>query len=325
MSSRRASLLTVVPIALLVVVSCGNQAPGGGSAPGAAPAGATGPAGGGKVKVVATTTQIGDFAAQVGGDRIELTTLLRANVDPHDYEASPADVKAISEAAVVLENGVELEKAWLGPAITSAGFRGTTVDASRGITLRPGNGDEKEADGDPHIWHSPANAAIMVRTITDGLVAADPPDAAAYEQASSDYQAKLTELDAVIKREIESIPPGDRKVVTNHDAFGYYLDRYGLTFEGSIIPSFDTQAAPSGKQLADLVATIKATGTKAIFSESSLPGNTAENLAREAGVTVVAGEDSLYGDTLGPPGSAGATYLEMERHNTETLVRALKP
>ncbi|GAB3884074.1 hypothetical protein GCM10027612_17230 [Microbispora bryophytorum subsp. camponoti] len=112
--------------------------------------------------------------------------------------------------------------------------------------------------------------------------------------------------------------------MTNHDAFGYYLDRYKLTFVGSIIPSFDTSAELSAKQVADLVAEIKATGVVAIFSEASLPPKTAEAVGREAGVTVVAGQDALYGDSLSPEGSAGATYLQMEEHNTDTIVNALR-
>jgi zinc/manganese transport system substrate-binding protein len=119
------------------------------------------------------------------------------------------------------------------------------------------------------------------------------------------------------------VPAGDRKLVTNHDAFGYYIDRYQLEFVGSIIPSFDTSAELSAKDVDDIVAKIKQTGTKAVFSESSLPPKTAEAIARQAGVKVVAGEDALYGDTLGPEGSAGDTYLKMETHNTDTIVKAL--
>src|SRR5207249_3393633 len=121
---------------------------------------------------------------------------------------------------------------------------------------------------------------------------------------------------------IATLPAADRKLVTNHDAFGYYVARYGLQFVGSIIPSFDTSAELSGKDISALVAKIKATGVRAIFSESSLPPKTAETIGREAGVTVVEGEGALYGDTLGPPGSAGDTYLKMEEHNTDTIVAA---
>ncbi|MGI5161637.1 metal ABC transporter substrate-binding protein [Microbispora sp. CA-102843] len=274
------------------------------------------------LKVVATTTQVADFARNVGGDRVSVHQLLRPNVDPHDYEPSPADMQAISEADVLVKNGVGLEK-WLDETISAAGFDGPVVDASQGIQIRKGDGSEEEA-GDPHIWHNPLNVKTMVATIEKGFAAADPDDAAAYQANRATYDAKLDALDGEIAKKLESVPADRRKLVTNHDAFGYYLDRYKLTFVGSIIPSFDTSAELSAKQVSDLVAKIKTTGVAAIFSEASLPPKTAEAIGREAGVTVVAGEDALYGDSLGPEGSAGATYLQMEEHNTDTIVNALR-
>jgi ABC-type Zn uptake system ZnuABC Zn-binding protein ZnuA len=289
------------------------------------PAGASGPPGSAAkpaVKVVATTTQVADFARNVGGDRIALTQLLKPNVDPHDYEASPADVLAIAQADVVVKSGVGLEK-FLDEAISSAGFAGTVVDASSGVAVRPGNGDAAEQAGDPHIWHNPLNAKIMVRNIAAGLAAKDPADSGTFQRNYTDYAAKLDALDKDIRAKIDGLPAGQRKLVTNHDAFGYYVDRYHLQFVGSIIPSFDTSAELSGKDITDLVAKIKSTGVKAIFSESSLPPKTAETIGREAGVRVVEGENALYGDTLGPSGSDGDTYLKMMEHNTKTIVDAL--
>jgi ABC-type Zn uptake system ZnuABC Zn-binding protein ZnuA len=279
--------------------------------------------GGGRLTVVATTTQVADFARNVGGDKVKVTQILKPNVDPHDYEPSPADVQAIAEADVVVKSGVGLER-WLDPTIESAGFHGTLVDSSTGVAVRRGNGTDEEAAGDPHIWHNPENAEIMSRDIASAFSARDPKDKAAFDANLTAYTGKLDQLDAWISRQIDTLPDAQRKLVTNHDAFGYYVDRYHLTFVGSIIPSFDTSAELSGKQLNTLVAKIKATGVKAIFSESSLPPKTAEAIGEQAGVKVEAGEDSLYGDTLGPAGSAGATYLDMERHNTATIVSALK-
>ncbi len=281
------------------------------------------PAGGNSsavLRVVATTTQVADFARNVGGDRVQVTQLLKPNVDPHDYEASPADVQAIATADLVVKNGVGLEK-FLDDAISSAGFTGTVVDTSAGVEVRPGDAAEKE--GDPHIWHDPTNAKIMVRNIATGFAAKDPAGKASYEANETRYAAKLDALDTRIRTEIDSIPADQRKLVTNHDAFGYYIARYKLQFVGSILP-LDTSAELSGKDIADLVAKIKSTGVKAIFAESSLPPKTAEAIGREAGVTVIQGEDALYGDTLGPTGSAGGTYLDMEQHNTDTIVRALR-
>jgi ABC-type Zn uptake system ZnuABC Zn-binding protein ZnuA len=273
------------------------------------------------LRVVATTTQVADFARNVGGDRIQLTQLVKPNVDPHDYEASPADVQAITSADLIVKNGVGLEK-FLDDAIRSAGFTGTVVDASAGVKIHPGDDEDKE--GDPHIWHDPMNAKIMVHNIATAFETKDPAGKASYAENDNAYAAKLDALDGRIRAAIEALPAAQRKLVTNHDAFGYYVARYGLQFVGSIIPSFDTSAELSGKDIADLVAKIKAAGVKAIFSESSLPPKTAEAIGQEAGVKVVEGEDALYGDSLGPPGSAGATYLTMEQHNTDTIVTALR-
>ncbi|WP_433224050.1 metal ABC transporter substrate-binding protein [Dactylosporangium sp. CS-047395] len=277
---------------------------------------------GGKLAVVATTTQVADFARNIGGDKVTVTQILKPNIDPHDYEPTPADITAIGAAKVVVKSGVGLEK-WLDATITSAGFKGTTVDASQGVQVRQGNGEEEEAAGDPHIWHDPHNAKIMAQDIAKAFSAADPADAATYDKNLADYSAQLDQLDADIEAKIGKLPAGDRKLVTNHDAFGYYIERYKLDFVGSIIPSFDTSAELSARDIDEIVAKIKQTGTKAVFSESSLPPKTAEAIAKQAGVKVVAGEDSLYGDTLGPAGSDGDTYLKMEEHNTNVIVQAL--
>ena len=275
--------------------------------------------GGGTLDVVATTTQVQDFTRVIGGDKIKLTGILKPNVDAHDFEPSPADLDAIARADVLVRNGVGLEK-WLDDTVKSAGFHGTTVDASTGVPIIKGD-DPAEPAGDPHIWQSPLNAKIMVANIERALAAADPDDASFFKANLDAYNAKLDALDADIARQINSL--ANKKLVTNHDAFGYYVDRYHLDFVGSIIPSFDTSAELSAKDVTDLVAKIKATGVKAIFSESSLPPRTAETIAREAHVKVVEGEDALYGDALGPPGSQGATYLQMMEHNTRTIVANL--
>lgn len=269
-----------------------------------------------------TTTQLTDFAKVVGGDQVSVYGVLKANVDPHDYEASPADVRQIAKAAVIVKNGVELEK-WFDPTIGSASPKGEIVDASKGVQIRHGAGNEEKA-GDPHIWHNPQNVVIMSRNIADAFGSMAAADKAYFDGNLRTYTATLNQLDTWIAQQIDSVPAGRRKLVTNHDAFGYYVDRYHLTFVGSIIPSFDPSAELSAQQLTSIVAKIKSTGVKALFSESSLPPKTAEAIGAEAGVRVEAGEDALYGDTLGPAGSAGATYVDMEKHNTTTIVTALR-
>ncbi|HEX8133505.1 MAG TPA: metal ABC transporter substrate-binding protein [Actinomycetes bacterium] len=266
--------------------------------------------------VVATTTQVADFARVVGGDRVRVSSLIKPNVDAHDYEPSPADIDAIAGADVVLKNGVGLE-AWLDDTIASSGYQGQVVDTSQGVPLRRGEGGEP----DPHIWQNPRNAERMATTVERGLAAAEPAAAARFAANLAAYTRELKALDGEVARQIDSL--ANKKLVTDHDAFGYYIDRYGLQLVGSVIPSFDTSAELSGRDIRDLVARIRATRVKAIFTEASLPPKTADTIAGEAGVKVVGGTDALYGDSLGPPGSDADTYLKMIRHNTAAIVANL--
>ena len=271
--------------------------------------------GGPGLRVVATTTQVADLAVNVGGDRVRVTSLLKPGIDAHDYEPSPADIDAIAHADLVLQNGVGLER-WLGDTIENSGYDGPVVDTSQGVALRRVDGEP-----DPHIWQNPRNAQRMAANIERGLATAEPAATGAFEAHLAAYTSKLEALDAEVERQTASL--ASRKVVTNHDAFGYYLDRYHLELVGSVIPSFDSSAELSGRDIRDLVARIRATGARAIFSETSLPPRAAETIGREAGVRVVTGEGALYGDSLGPPGSDGDTYLKMIRHNTATIVSNL--
>jgi zinc/manganese transport system substrate-binding protein len=161
----------------------------------------------------------------------------------------------------------------------------------------------------------------MVRNIENALVEADPDGADVYHAGADDYVAQLQELDAEVSEQLSQLT--NRQLVTNHEAFTYYAARYDLEFVGAIIPSFDTQAELSTQEVNDLVAEIRATGVKAVFSETSLPPDTAQTIASEAGVEVVTGDEALYGDSLGPEGSPGATYIGAIRHNTETIVAHL--
>jgi zinc/manganese transport system substrate-binding protein len=307
---------------ITVMAGCGSAT--------AEPAGST--SAGPKLAVVATTPEVADFVRNIGGDDVAVTQIIKPNVDPHDYEPTPADLQAIASAKLVVKNGVGLEE-WLDRTIESAGFTGTVVDSSQGVTLREGGHHEEEEgaehaeeegeEHDPHIWHDPRNAKIMVTNIQKGLAAAEPAKAETFAKNLATYSAELDKLDADNTAAWAKIGKADRKLVTNHDAFGYYIARYDLEFVGSVIPSLDTSAELSAAQLTDLVAKIKATGTKAIFAESSLPPKTAEAIAQQAGVKVVAGEDALFGDSLGAPGSPEGTYLGAERHNTQVIVDAL--
>lgn len=265
----------------------------------------------GRQRVVATTTVVGDLVKVIGNDLVSLTTLLRPNVDPHDYEASPVEAVALAGADVIVSSGAGID-AWLDPLIVSAESTATVTVASKGVTLRP---------GDPHVWHDPRNAKIMVTNIAQALSRSDPAHASAYASNARDYSAQLDALDTEIATQIGTIR--NPRLVTNHDAFGYYVDRYDLIYVGSIIPSFDSSAELSAAEVATLVEAIQFEGVPAIFTEAALPPRTAEAIGREAGVKVVSGSNGLYGDGLGPVGSGADTYLTMMRHNTATIVRNL--
>jgi zinc/manganese transport system substrate-binding protein len=313
--NHRQRMLSVVAVAVVTVLAgCGS---GGDDAGPAAP----GPSGAAPLAVVATTPEVADFVRNIGGSGVTVTQIIKPNVDPHEFEPTPADIKAIGAAKVVVKNGVGLE-GWLDRTVEASGFHGAVVDSSQGVTLRSGGHEEGE-EHDPHIWHNPQNAKIMVGNIEKGLAAADAVRAATFAKNLTTYSAELDKLDAANETAYAKLPAADRKLVTNHDAFGYYVDRYRLEFVGSVIPSLDTSAELSAKQLTDLVAKIKATGTKAIFTESSLPPKSAQAIAQQAGVKVIGGEDALFGDSLGEPGTPVGTYLGAERHNTQVIVSAL--
>lgn len=270
-----------------------------------------------KLKVVATTTQISDMAQNVLGSEVELQSILSADADAHEYQPTADDARKLADADVILRNGVELES-WLDKLIAGSGTKATLVDCSEGITLLPGSADEPS--GNPHIWFNPQNGKQMVANMVAAASAKDPANATRYQTNAALYTARIDELDKYIQQQWDSkVPnPADRKIVTNHDAFGYYVARYKLNFVGSIIPSIDTNYQPSAQELADLVNKIKSEGVKAIFLEASVNPQVAEQIAKDAGVRVVDG--TLYGDSLGPKGSPGDTYLGMLRYDTDLLI-----
>jgi ABC-type Zn uptake system ZnuABC Zn-binding protein ZnuA len=274
----------------------------------------------GKVAVVATTTQIGDFARQVGGDKVDVSQILVPNTDPHDYEPRPDDVTNTADAKIVFENGDNLD-AWMGKVVDDSGSDAKVVDLGASVPVKlPGESSGPEASQfDPHWWHDPRNAEAAVREIATQLSAIDPADRAAFEANAAAYEAKLKALDSAITRCFDSVPASDRKLVTDHDAFGYFADRYGIQVVGAVIPSQTTQAQPNAQDLSDLADVVRSEHVKAIFPESSLSPKLAETIASQTGAMV--GQE-LYGDTLGPEGSDGDTYLKMEASNTEAMFQA---
>jgi ABC-type Zn uptake system ZnuABC Zn-binding protein ZnuA len=294
-------------VAALLVSGCGGS-----NASGA-------PASPGRLDVVATTTQLGDFVRAVGGSQVDVHQILQPNTDPHEYEPRPADVIATAHANVVFLSGDNLDR-WMGKVLAGAGGHPTQ------ITIAPAHTPDKvagETSGpeasrfDPHWWHDPRNAEAAVATIRDALVRALPASKAAFESRARVYLTTLRRLDAGIKRCFARVPASQRKLVTSHDAFNYFARRYDIDVVGAVIPSQTTQAQPSAGALARLVALVRAQHVKAIFPESSINPKLAQSLARQTGAR---SDYTLYGDTLGPAGSPGATYLTMERANANAML-----
>ncbi len=272
-----------------------------------------------KLDVVATTTQIGDFVREVGGEAVEVDQILQPNTDPHDYEPRPADVEEAASAALVFASGDDLD-AWIEEIVSDSGSDAEIVDLGASAPIRlAGESEGAEASRyDPHWWHDPRNAEAVVRRIERALIAADPSHRPTYARNAAAYLAEIKALDAGIARCIDSVPPSQRKLVTDHDAFGYFADRYGIAVVGAVIPSQTTQAQASAKDLSELAETIEAEYVQAVFPESSLSAKAAEAIARQTGVST---SYTLYGDTLGPEDSDGATYLAMEEANADAMVR----
>lgn len=273
----------------------------------------------GTLQVTATTTQLGDFVRAVGGEKADVTQILKPNTDPHEYEPRPDDVVRTGDADVVVESGDNLDR-WMANLVSQSGSKAKVIDISSGLKItQPGErGGPDASKYDPHWWHDPRNAEEAVREIRDALIAADPDARAAFTQNADAYLAKLAVLDQGIARCFAKVPADQRKLVTDHDAFGYFAARYGLDVVGAVIPSQTTGAQASAGELARLTKLIRAEDVKAVFPESSVNAKLARAIARQTGADATS---TLYGDTLGPKGSRGATYLTMEQANADAMVK----
>lgn len=285
----------------------------------AACGGGTSTSSGGDLRVVATTTQLADFTRNVAGERATVTQLLKPNTDPHEYEPTPGDVTAVAGARIVIEHGIGLDE-WLDQIVANAGGSPARIVATNGVPLLPG--DDKEPAGDPHVWLDPTNAVIMVRNIARGLEAADPAGAATYRANADRYVSEIEAMDRDLAARIATVPAGSRKIVTDHDAFGYFARHYGITVVGTVIPSLSTAAEPAAKDVAALAATIRREGVHTVFPESSVDPRLQRAIAEESGAAL---GEPLYGDTLGPAGTPGATYLGMMRSNMDAIIAGIGP
>ena len=263
-----------------------------------------------RVSVVATTTQVGDLARAVAGERAGVDVLLRPGLDPHEFDPRPSDARAIAQADLVLRSGGEVDE-WLSDLLEGAGGEARRVDLSESVRLR---------DGDPHWWQNPRNAVLAVESIADALTDADPDGAAGYRSRALAYRERLETLDRRIAACIGRLPRKRRLLVTTHDSLSYFAARYGLRLVGSLIPSRSSQAQPSAGEVDRLVRRIRELDVKAIFPESALSPELEQAVARESGAKV---GSTLWTDALGPPRSDGATYLEATAANAAAILEGL--
>lgn len=286
----------------------------------------------GKPVVVSTFSVLSDLTRNIGGEHIEILTLVGPDGDAHTFQPTPQDVATIGKATAIIEIGVKFETAWFDPAYQASRSQAKRVVVSQGMKLLEGAchhppGDEADPDHthelDPHVWHEVNNALHMVERIRDALCELDPSHAEDYRANATRYMAELRSLDAWIVTKVKELPEERRKLVTSHDTFGYFAKRYGFRVVGSVLPSFSTETAdPSAAELAKLVASVQSQKIPAIFCESSHNPKLAERLASAAGVKIA---PPLYTDSLGPIDSPGGTYLQMMRYNVTTIVDALQP
>jgi zinc/manganese transport system substrate-binding protein len=273
-----------------------------------------------RMKVAASFSILGDMVKQVGGDRVEIVTFVGPNGDAHVYEPTPADAKALSESKLLFLNGLGLE-GWMTRLEDSSGFKGKVVVASTGVKplqMVEDEGGTKEEITDPHAWQDLANGKIYAANIRDALIAADPAGKATYEANARKFIDGMTAMEAQIKQAIAKLEPSRRKLITTHDAFGYFGAAYGMEF---IAPEgVSTESEASARDVAKIIRQIKAEKVPAVFLENVTDSRLLNQIARETGAKI---GGTLYSDALSEPSGPAGTYLDMFRNNIETLAAAL--
>ena len=291
--------------------------------------------GGGHFSVVASFSILADMTAQIGGGRVALRTIAGPDVDAHGFQPRPSDVAALRDAGLVVRNGLGFD-AWMDRLVRSAGFRGPVATATEGITPRAmsarahnhdhGGGGRRQAHAvgpgsvpDPHAWQDLRLGQLYVRTIAAALAAADPAGAETYRANAATYTARLAALDAWVRGEVGTVPEARRRVVTSHDAFGYFAAAYGIAF---LAPQgVSTEAEPSAAEVARLIRQIRDERITAVFMENMANPATLRRVAEEARVRV---GGRLYADALSPAGGPAPTYEAMFRHNVGLIVPAMR-
>ncbi len=309
--TRKAIIPALLIFSLLAILLAGCSQP------------ASAPADNGKLKVVATTSIIGDVVTNIGDDLIDLTVLMPAGTDPHSFEPSPQQIAALSDADIIFINGFDLEET-LMPVLESAASPDKIVEVSQGVdpirfSGKDEGNDEHEQRYDPHVWMDPNNVIIWTQNIEDALSKADPANESAYHQHAEDYRDQLQELDEWIQAQITPLLP--LKVVTDHKVFGYFARRYGIEQVGAIIPSYSAMAQPSAQELAQLEDAIKQLGVKVILVGNTVNPSLAQRVAEDTGVQLI----HIYTGSLSGPDGPASTYLDFMRYNVKAIAKAAHP
>ncbi|WP_047248404.1 metal ABC transporter substrate-binding protein [Chromobacterium subtsugae] len=279
-----------------------------------------------KVPVVASFSIIADMTREIGGDRVEVVSLVGPDQDAHVFQPSPADIKKVSAAKVLVVNGLGLE-GWMSRLDKAANFRGVTVVASKGIQTRQAP-EEEHAEGehghdhgdvDPHAWHDPSRVQTYIKNISAGLIQADPAGKAEYQRRAADYAAKVQALDDWAKKQFAAVPAAKRKMLTSHDAFGYMGEHYQLKVLA--IQGVSTESEASAKGVAQLTRQVRKEKVTAVFMENMSDKRLLQQLSNEAKVKI---GGQLYADALSGPKGPAASYLQLVRYNVDTIMKSFR-
>lgn len=291
-----------------------------------------------KLKVVATTSLVGDVVHQLGGDAISLTVLLPLGSDPHSFEPTPQDAALLAEADLIIANGAGLEE-FLDRLLESAAGDAVVVHASEGIPFieiqaetshegeeveaeeEPGGEEGHSHEGvDPHVWMDPNLVQVWVNNIEKALSAQDPSNASLFKTNAEAYRKQLTELDTWVRHQVDQVSAENRRLVTDHQCLGYFAARYGFEQVGAVFPGFTSLAEPSAQELAELEDAIKNYGVKAVFVGATVNPSLAQRIAEDTGVELV----MFYTGSLTEAEGPASTYLDFMRYNVNAMVEALK-
>jgi zinc/manganese transport system substrate-binding protein len=273
-----------------------------------------------KIKIATSFSVLGDMVREIGGNRVEVSSFVGPNGDAHVYEPTPGDAKTLAESAVLVVNGLGLE-GWMNRLQKSSGFKGKIVTATTGIKTRQMDEEEKgktKKITDPHAWQSLANGKIYAQNIRDGLIAADPAGQDTYTANADKFLAAMDQEDMEVKAAVAKLSPDRRKIITTHDAFGYFGATYGMDFIAPVGVSTESEA--SARDVARIIRQIKAQKIPAVFLENVTDHRMLDQIAKETGAKI---GGTLYSDALSEPSGPAGTYLDMFKHNVATLTEAL--